>query len=45
MGVFRNENAVALLFRDIPQQGKCSRKHKRLPRKGSLLQVIALLLF
>ncbi len=26
MGVFRNENAAALLFRDTQQQEKCSKK-------------------
>jgi len=25
MGVFRNENAAALFFRDTQQQGKCSK--------------------
>jgi hypothetical protein len=26
MGVFRNENAAALLFRATQQQGKCSKE-------------------
>jgi len=35
MGVFRNENAAALLYRDTQQQEKCSRN--RLQAEGPSL--------